>query len=85
MLTLTSGGMSELSKTQNEKDRSGVVALWRDPQTGTQEIELTKEASAIVLNITVEYHEEWTADGRGDRNSSGYPILAGHHQICVTQ
>jgi hypothetical protein len=83
VLTLTSGGMSHLSKTRNEKDRSDMVALWKDPQTGTQEISLPKEADGLVLNITVQYEEEWTADGRGDRKASGYPILAGHHQICV--
>jgi hypothetical protein len=83
VLTLTSGGMSHLSKTRNEKDRSDTVALWKDPQTGTQELSLSKESGALVLNITVQYEEEWTADGRGDRKASGFPILAGCHQISV--
>ena len=81
VLTLTSAGMSHLSKTRDEIDRSGVVALWRDPQTGTHELELAKDDSAIVLNVTVEYEEEWTADGRGDKKATGCPILAGHHRI----
>jgi hypothetical protein len=83
VLTVTSSGMSRLSKTRNEKDRSDVVALWRDPKTGTQELELSKEADGIVLTITVEYGEEWTADGRGDKGTSGFPILAGHHMISL--
>lgn len=83
VLTVTSGGMSRLCKTRTERDRSDVVALWRDPQTGTHEIELPKDGDAIVLNITVEYQEEWTADGRGDKEASGCPILAGHHQISL--
>jgi hypothetical protein len=36
---------------------------------------------AVVLNITAEYHEEWTADGRGDGINSGYPVLSGYHLI----
>ena len=67
------------------KDRSGVVALWRDAKTGTTEISLPDKYDAIVLNITVEYHEEWTADGRGDGKNSGYPVLSGYHLIDGTE
>ena len=82
VLTLTSLGMSRLSRPLDpSKDRSGVVALWRDAKTGTVEISLPDKYDAIVLNITVEYHEEWTADGRGDGKSSGYPVLSGYHLI----
>ena len=85
VLTLTSGGMSHLSKTREGPDRSNVVALWKDPRRGTQELELPKDANALVLNVTVEYDEEWTADGRGDRRTSGYPILAGSHPITYAE
>jgi len=82
VLTLTSLGMSRLSRPADaSKDRSGVVALWRDAKTGTAEISLPDGNDAVVLNITVEYHEEWTADGRGDGKSSGYPVLSGYHLI----
>jgi hypothetical protein len=82
VLTLTSLGMSKLSRPKDpSKDRSGVVALWRDAKTGTTEISLPDKQDAIVLNITVEYHEEWTADGRGDGKNSGYPVLSGYHLI----
>jgi len=82
VLTVTSLGMSRLSRPQDpSRDRSGVVALWRDAKTGTTEISLPDKYDAIVLNITVEYYEEWTADGRGDGKSSGYPVLSGYHLI----
>jgi hypothetical protein len=85
VLTLTSLGMSRLSRPADpSKNRSGVVALWRDAKTGTTEISLPDQYDAVVLNITVEYHEEWTADGRGDRKSSGYPVLSGYHLIKGT-
>jgi hypothetical protein len=82
VLTLTSLGMSKLSRpTDPSRNRSDVVALWRDAKTGTAEISLPDKYDAIVLNITVEYHEEWTADGRGDDKASGYPVLSGYHLV----
>ncbi len=82
VLTLTNLGMSKLSRPSDPaKDRSGVVALWRDAKTGTTEISCPSGNDAIVLNITAEYHEEWTADGRGDGKNSGYPVLSGYHWI----
>lgn len=82
VLTLTSAGMSRLSKgTPGTQDRSGTVAMWRDPFTGVRELELPSDASALVLNLTVKYEREWTADGRDDGGWSGYPILAGLHPI----
>ena len=84
VLTLTSAGMSGLSQpVSGGPNRSRVIALWRDPQTGVRELELPAKASALVLNVTVEYGEEWTADGRGDGRVSGYPILAGYHPISI--
>jgi hypothetical protein len=74
--------MSKLSRPTNPSgDQSGVVALWRDALTGTREIACPSEYDGIVLNITAEYHEEWTADGRGDEKNSGYPVLSGYHLI----
>lgn len=85
VLTVTSGGMSRLSKpADGTKSRSGVIALWRDPKTGAKEIEIGPEADALILNITAEYDQEWTADGRGDGNKSGYPVLSGYHQMTLT-
>jgi hypothetical protein len=82
VLTLTSFGMSKLSRsTDASKDRSDVVALWRDARIGTREIACPVGFDAIVLNVTAEYHQEWTADGRGDGKNSGYPVLSGYHLI----
>lgn len=84
ILTVTSIGMSRLSRPQEGENRSNVVALWKDARTGkAKELQLPEQADALVLNVTVEYGEEWTADGRGDLGASGYPILAGHHPIFV--
>jgi hypothetical protein len=82
VLTLTSVGMARLSRPSGEsKDRSDVVALWRDAKIGTREIACPRGYEGVVLNITAEYHEEWTADGRGDGKNSGYPVLSGYHLL----
>lgn len=84
VLTVTSTGMSMLSRPQEGENQSNVIALWKDARTGrARELQLPEKANALVLNMTVEYGEEWTADGRGDLGVSGYPILAGHHPIFV--
>lgn len=81
VLTLTSRGMSTLSKPiDSSKDRSGTIALWRDAKTGTTEIFCPSSADGVVLTVTAEYHKEWTADGRTD-SKGGYPVLSGHHPI----
>ena len=82
VLTVTSLGMSKLSRPQDlSKDKSDTVVLWRDARSGTHEIPCPSGNDGIVLNVTAEYHEEWTADGRGDRKTSGYPVLSGYHLI----
>jgi hypothetical protein len=59
-----------------------VIALWKDAKSGTPvEIELPPAAGGIVLNLTAHYLEEWTADGRSDHCTTGYPILAGVHPV----
>jgi hypothetical protein len=73
--------MSKMSRPSGEHNRSAAVALWRDALYGTTEIDIPDDASAILLNLSVEYREEWTADGRGDNRASGYPVLAGWHPI----
>ena len=64
VLSLTCAGMSRRSQpVAPMPDRKGVVALWRDP-SGRREIELKPESSGLVLTLTIEEQEEWTADGR---------------------
>jgi hypothetical protein len=82
VLTLTSLGMSELSRPPAGKTRSRAVALWKDPKSGDAEsIELPKDAEAIVLSLSRVQQKEWTADGRDDEEITGYPILSGIHFV----
>jgi len=85
VVTLTSEGMATMSKgSAGVQDRSDCVALWKDARTGAaKEIILPAGADAVVLNIAVEYCEEWTADGRGDGCNAGHPYLAGQHPIIL--
>lgn len=72
VLTVTSLGASTLSKpSSGNPNRSRSIALWRDAKNGARELELPQGASALLLNMTVEYHEEWTADGRSDGKDRG--------------
>ena len=84
VLSVTSLGMTKLSRPPYVQARSRVIALWKDAKSGTPvEIELPQGANAVVLSLTVQYIEEWTADGRSDQCTSGYPILAGIHPISL--
>jgi hypothetical protein len=82
VLTLTSIGMSELSRPPNIQTKSRVIALWKDATTADPvQIELPDTSDAVVLSLAVEYSEEWSADGRGDNRKAGYPILTGIHPV----
>lgn len=83
VLSLTSAGMCQLSRPPNVKAASRVVALWKERSGTPVEIELPQGADAIVLSLTVQYAEEWTADGRSDLCTTGYPTLAGVHPITA--
>jgi hypothetical protein len=79
VLTITSIGMSALSRP-NGIPPSRVVALWKDAKTGSAcEIALPHGADGVVLTLSAEFHEEWTADGRSDGGATGYPVLTGIH------
>jgi hypothetical protein len=59
-----------------------VVALWKDAKSGSPiEIEMGPNDLGVVLCLTVQYLEEFTADGRSDHCTTGYPILAGIHPV----
>jgi hypothetical protein len=82
VLTLTSAGMANLSQPQpGRENKCRTIALWRDAKTDAKEIDLPLGSDAVLLNLAVEYHEEWTADGRSDGGFSGYPVLVAHHPI----
>lgn len=72
-----------MPNSTSTKARPGIVALWKDARTGTKELELPSGASALMLNLSVEYDQEWTADGRGDEGWSGYPTLSAVHPISL--
>jgi hypothetical protein len=83
VLTLTSLGMSARSRPAQttDKDRSRVIALWRDVRYGEQEIELPPEHNACVLSLVCESLQEFTADGRGDQYKAHFPVFAGYHSF----
>lgn len=82
VLSLTSAGMSKLSRPASGKDRSSVIGLWKDAHSSTPvEIELPDGCGAVVLSLSVRWMDEWTADGREDRGASGYPLLSGIHGV----
>jgi hypothetical protein len=83
VLTLTSLGMSCRSRPAQatDRDRSRVIALWRDVRYGEQEIELPPEHNACVLSLVCESMQEFTADGRGDWFKAHFPVFAGYHSF----
>jgi hypothetical protein len=82
VLTLTSLGMAEFCRPFDKQTPSRIVALWKDARGGGPiQIELPKDRQALVLSLSVERTEEWTADGRGDGGTAGYPVLSGIHGI----
>jgi len=81
VLCLTSIGMAKLSRPVSGASRSRVIALWKDAKGISQEIELPVDAAGVVLSLTCDYQEEWTADGRGDDETTGYVVLSGVHAV----
>lgn len=82
VLSITSLGMSRLSRPRDGKSRARVVALWKDAKTGgPHEIEIDEGCEGVVLSVSLRRVEEWTADGRSDGRNALFPILSGIH--CV--
>lgn len=85
VLSLTSAGMSKLSRPASGVNRSKVVGLWKDAHSSTPvEIELPENCGGVVVSMTVRWMDEWTADGREDRGATGYPLLSGIHGVKKT-
>ncbi len=86
VLSLTSIGMSALSRPSTGVNRSRVVGLWKDAESSAPvEIELPIGHSAVVLSLSVRWKTEWTADGRCDGGATGYPLLSGIHPIRLPE
>ncbi len=84
VLTLTSVGMCELSRPPSMQKPSRAVALWKDAETGEAiSIELPSNADGVVLSLSRIFRNEWTADGRDDQCSTGYPTLSGIHYVSA--
>jgi hypothetical protein len=86
VLTVTSIGMTQLSRpidpsTGQRRPASRVVALWRDKDLGTRQIELPEGADAVVLTLAETLQEEWTLDGRSDGRVTGGVTLGGIRSI----
>jgi hypothetical protein len=81
VLTLSSIGMVRLCRPPG-KPESRKIALWKDAISGVPiEIELAAGAIGVVLCVTRDFVEEWTADGRSDKKATAYLLLNGVHQV----
>lgn len=76
VLTITSLGMSSLSKPTSGPDRSRVVALWKEASAGAvQEIEMPTDRDCVVLSLSMRKTKDWAADGRS--RVAATPALTG--------
>ena len=57
------------------------VALWRDSQGETNEIEIPAGAHGLLISLSRETHEEFTLDGRGDGGSAYSWTLTGSTSV----
>jgi len=86
VLSFTSRGMARLSRPPKIAPSPNMIALWKDPISGSPiQIEMPEKASAVLLTLTRQLVEEWTADGRSDHRSGAYPVLTGVHPIYLKQ
>jgi hypothetical protein len=82
VLTLTSIGMAELSRPPSGANTSRAIALWKDAKTGEAiSIELPSNKDGVVLSLSRELVREYSADGRDDGKTTGYPTLSGVHYV----
>jgi hypothetical protein len=80
ILTLTSLGMATRSRAPG-KPESRTIALWKDQETGAEQIELKHDADAVLLTISAKWVEEFTADLRGDNSKASVFVLQGVSQL----
>jgi hypothetical protein len=80
VLTLTALGMAERSQPPGTSP-SRVIALWKDPRRGLQEIPLAPSARAVALTAHARRVEVTTADGRCGGPGATELVLSGIEQI----
>jgi hypothetical protein len=68
VLTLTSLGMATRSCPAGHR-RSRAVAMWSEPGSGLQVLELGRQAAGMAITVSVQSKTVWTADGRRHPNS----------------
>lgn len=83
ILTVTSLGMALRSVPPGMTPRR-TIALWKDPAEGACEIDLEPGADAVVLTISAEFVEEFTADGRSDHGAAVRLVLTSVQQIVAS-
>ena len=84
VLTVTSLGMAQLSRSETGERGSRVVALWKDDKDGRNvPIELPEGADGLVLSLARERKREWTADNRPGAGRAYYPTLVGIHAVSI--
>lgn len=83
VLTVSCSGMVKRSRPPG-KEKSNIVALWRDCVNGTREIPLDSDAVGVVLSVADTKRAEWTADGRSDQGLSTVAVLSSITQITKT-
>jgi hypothetical protein len=86
VLSLTSLGMAKRSRPGRDaaptQDRGTTIALWRDAVYGEREIALKPDHDACVLSLVCKTVEEFTIDGRGDRQQAHFPVYAGEYSFA---
>lgn len=81
VLTVTSAALVDLTHAQGLTGRRS-IALWKDALSREpKEIILGSQSEAVVLTLSREWAEEWSADGRSDGGKTGHLRLSGVHQV----
>jgi hypothetical protein len=75
VLTLTSVGMVAQSQDIEAKkpplpSRTHRVGLWKSPSDGWKAVDVPTDSNALLLTISAEWQQEFSADGRGDHESA---------------
>jgi hypothetical protein len=70
VLSLTSFGLMARQNRLGAFGQSSSIALWKDEKNGPKNLELDRNAEAMVLEIAPKFKEERTLDGRRDDGSS---------------
>lgn len=77
VLTLSSGGMTAMSRPPPGKAVSRSIGLWKDPRGGLKELVLDAGKGGLLLNVFLSWQTEWTADGRDDGGRAAHLVLGG--------